>query len=113
MGRLHSIQLGLKAAKNEAVFIHNVDNPFIEVAVLEAISKNMEQKGVTIPSFENKAGHPVLIGKAVKDELINNHETYTTLKASFLPFPKIYVEVDSNSILKNINTPEAFKHECV
>ncbi len=108
-GRLFSLQLGLKAIKNNTVFIHNVDNPFIENDVLAQLSNNIENNGITIPSFNNKGGHPVIINESVKNEIINNYKNYKTLKEVFKHFPKKYVEVKNSSILRNINTPEELK----
>ena len=105
-GRLYSLQLGLNAIKNDTVFIHNVDNPFIENSVLKLLSNNVELNGITIPSFKEKGGHPVVINRKVKSEIINNYQNYETLKEVFTHFPKKYIEVNSSSILKNINTPQ-------
>jgi CTP:molybdopterin cytidylyltransferase MocA len=113
-GRLYSLQLGLNAIKNDTVFIHNVDNPFIENSVLKLLSNNVELNGITIPSFKEKGGHPVVINRKVKSEIINNYQNYETLKEVFTHFPKKYIEVNSSSILKNINTPqelEELRHE--
>ncbi len=115
-GRLYSLQLGLKAVKSDLVFIHNVDNPFVEKETLEKLTNHTELNGVTIPIFKEKGGHPVIISKLVKKEIINNYQNYKILKEVFSKFPKKYVEVKSNSILKNINTLqelEACKYELV
>lgn len=113
-GRLYSLQLGLKAVKSDFVFIHNVDNPFVENEVLKELIHQTEINGVTIPTFKEKGGHPVIINGVVKKEIIDNYQNYETLKEVFANFPKKYIEVKSNSILKNINTPqelESYKYE--
>ena len=108
-GRLYSLRLGLKHTKSNNVLIHNVDSPFVENEVLELLFNNIELNGITIPSHNEKGGHPVIISKAVKEEIINNYKNHKTLKEVFSNFPKKYIEVDSNSILKNINTPHDLK----
>lgn len=113
-GRLYSLQLGLKAVKSDFAFIHNVDNPFVENEVLEELINHTEINGVTIPTFKEKGGHPVIINEVVKKEIIDNYQNYETLKEVLANFPKKYIEVKSNSILKNINTPqelETYKYE--
>ena len=106
-GRLYSLSLGLKATTiSELVFIHNVDSPFVEKATLEQLINNVEVNGVTIPSFSEKGGHPVIINTDVKNEVVSNYQQYKTLKDVFTNFPKKYVEVDNDSILKNINSPQ-------
>ncbi len=104
-GRLFSVQLGLKAALSDYVFIHNVDNPFIEYSVLKLLTENLETNGTTIPSFNGKGGHPVVVNAAVKNEIMNNFHCYETLKNILKNFPKKYVNVNSSKILANINTP--------
>jgi molybdenum cofactor cytidylyltransferase len=105
-GRLYSLHLGLNKTINNTVFIHNVDNPFVEKEVLQQLSCNIETKGITIPSYQDKGGHPVIINQKVKNEIINNYQHYETLKDIFIGFSKKYIEVNNNSILKNINTPQ-------
>ena len=105
-GRLYSLSLGLKASTSNFIFIHNVDSPFVEKETLAQLSGRIEINGITIPSYQSKGGHPVIINNAVSTEIVNNYENYETLKEVFNHFPKKYIEVDSDSILKNINTPE-------
>lgn len=105
-GRLYSLSFGLKATTSDFIFIHNVDSPFIEKETLEQLSDSIEISGITIPSYESKGGHPVIINSEVATEIVNNFQNHKTLKEVFSHFPKKYIEVNSNSILKNINTPE-------
>ena len=105
-GRLYSLSLGLKAVKTDSIFIHNVDNPFIEKEVIEQLVKEGNKNGVTIPTYKGKGGHPVIIDTNVKFEITSNYSNYKTLKEVFEHFPKKRVEVNSDSILSNINTPE-------
>ena len=107
-GRLYSIQLGLEHVNEDSIIIHNVDNPFVEPDTLDQLIKNIESDGVTIPTFKNQGGHPVIINNQVKDEIINNHNKYNTLKDLFEKFPKKYVKVEDRNILTNINTPLDF-----
>ena len=103
-GRLFSVQLGLKAANSDYVFIQNVDNPYIEKDVLKQLISNSEKKEITIPSYKGKGGHPVIINSTVKREIISNYNNYETLKDVFNHFPKKYVIVNSSTVLVNINT---------
>ncbi len=105
-GRLFSVKLGLEMANSEFTFIHNVDNPFIEYNILKQLINNLEINGTTIPSFNGRGGHPVIINSVVKNEIVNNCHNYKRLKDVFINFPKKYIPVNSNCILKNINTPQ-------
>jgi len=113
-GRLYSLHLGLNRVVNESTFIHNVDNPFVESIVLDQLSNCINTYGVSIPSFQGKGGHPVIISQPIALEIAQHFSKYKTLKDVFSKFPKTYVEVNSNSILKNLNTPQelaALKYE--
>ena len=108
-GRLFSIQLGLKATNSDYIFIQNVDNPYIEKDVLNQLLISDEKNEITIPSYKEKGGHPVIINSIVKHEIIHNYSNYKTLKDVFNLFPKSYVLVNSSSVLLNINTREDFE----
>ena len=116
-GRLYSIQLGLqKLADAGFVYIQNVDNPFIDDKVLAALQNNINVEGVTVPTFNQKGAHPILINSAIQEYIINNFNPSSTLHDVINQFDKKKVEVENESILRNINTPEEYKkalHELV
>lgn len=109
-GRLYSLYIALKELKEvDFALIHNVDNPYIEESVINNLYNERNEMGSTIPSYQGQAGHPIIIGKIVINEIINNYEKYETLKEVINQFEKKYVEVNSPTILTNINTPEDYK----
>lgn len=109
-GRLYSLALGLsELKKEEAIFIHNIDQPFIELEILNELLNSFKSNGITLPSINGKNGHPVLIGKPVIDEIKNHYSEYQTLRDVWKNFPKKRVEVISNHLLTNINTKEEYK----
>lgn len=109
-GRLYSLVLGLGELTTEnALFIHNVDQPFIEKEVLSQLHKNIEPNGITLPCTNGKNGHPVLIGKPIINEIKNHYSDYPTLKDIWKFFPKKKIEVNNENILTNINTPEEYE----
>ncbi len=109
-GRLYSLYIALKELKKvDFAIIHNVDNPFVDDEVVNILHKERNSNGSTIPSYQGQAGHPIIIGKIVIDEIINNYEKYDTLKQLINKFDKKYVEVNNSSILININTPQDYK----
>lgn len=110
-GRLYSLFLGLNELDSKnAVFIHNVDQPFIELEVITQMYKNIEPIGITLPSVNGKNGHPVLVGTPVINEIKNHYNQYQTLKDVWKFFPKKKVEVESNYVFTNINTIEEYKN---
>jgi molybdenum cofactor cytidylyltransferase len=107
-GRLYSLYLALKDEREDYAIIQNVDNPFLDEHTLWALVINLESNGVTIPSYSGQGGHPVIISRKVIEEIVNNWESYKTLKEVFNKFPKKYVDVESDDVLMNINTPGDF-----
>ncbi|MBW6483529.1 MAG: NTP transferase domain-containing protein [Vicingaceae bacterium] len=109
-GRLYSLALGLSELKTEeATFIHNIDQPFIELEVLNELLNSFEPNGITLPSINGKNGHPVLIGKPVIDEIKNHYSEHQTLRDVWKIFPKRKVEVNSENVLININTIKEYE----
>jgi len=109
LGRLHSLSLGLKQIQNESVFIHNVDSPFVEQEVLRELYNNPLRNGIVIPTYMSQGGHPVLVSGKVQQEIVYNHGNYESLRALFKVFPRKHVEVESDSVLVNINTAKDFE----
>ena len=107
-GRLYSVFLGIQQISGDKILIHNVDNPNVDASVVETLISESSDAPVTIPTYQGKGGHPVIIDQEVKDEIIRAHETYHTLKDVFGLFKKKYVEVSSSSILANINMPSEY-----
>lgn len=105
-GRLFSLQLALKVVGDvDVAFIQNVDNPFIDETVINTLYKERISDGVTIPKYQEKAGHPIIISKNVIKEIVDNYMKYETLKELTNQFEKKYVKVYNSDILININTP--------
>jgi len=107
-GRLYSVFLGFQHISTEKILIHNVDNPNVDAVVVETLIEESNGVPVTIPTYQGKGGHPVIIDQEVKDEIIRAHETYHSLKDVFGLFEKKYVDVSSSSILANINMPSEY-----
>ncbi len=109
LGRLHSIRLGLQEVLCDHVFIHNVDSPFVEEILITELSQQTKNEKITIPVYKGRKGHPVLISKAVKQEILDNHHTFETLREVFNQFEHILVDTEDKAILINVNTME--QHE--
>ncbi len=108
-GRLYSIQLGLQEVRSGKVFIHNVDSPFIEEELITELSKHSKDGGISIPVYKGRKGHPILISKAVKQEIMDNHHTFETLREAFSQFDHEFINTDDKGILINVNTMEKYE----
>lgn len=100
--RFYSLQLGLEYLKNvDYCFIHNADTPEIDINTLKLIEEQ-KNKYVTIPTYQNKKGHPILISNFVIQNILKqNHEV--KLNEFLYNFEKKYVNVSNEGVLEDID----------
>jgi CTP:molybdopterin cytidylyltransferase MocA len=104
-GRFSSIKTGLKNLLNEnCVFLHNIDNPFIEVDLLKLLFNNLKQTDYCAPVYKNRGGHPILISPKVVETIKKCSHDDLNLKEYLMAFNKKSIETNDPKILVNINT---------
>jgi molybdenum cofactor cytidylyltransferase len=99
----------------EAVVLCLGDQPSIESSVVERLIEtygNGSADEILIPSHEKRAGHPILIPAAFWKRILDlptdgSLRDVTQSDAS----PARFVEVGTDSILRDINTPEEYEKE--
>jgi molybdenum cofactor cytidylyltransferase len=112
-GMLSSLQCGLEAVPEEArgVMFTPVDHPNLEALTLETLANRFEaeRSPVTIPEYQGRHGHPVLIARALIAELlalppaaqasdvIHRYRSQTS-----------YVAVDDPAVSTDIDDPAAY-----
>lgn len=107
--RFYSIQLGLKAINaNCSVFIQNIDNPFVSSSILSGIYNYRERKTVVIPQYNDKGGHPVLIGGDIVNEILKE-DLKENFKNVISKYKQVFVDIDNEDLLININTAEQYQ----
>lgn len=110
LGRFYSLKLGLKnVIDSDFCFIQNIDNPFVNKNVIEKLWKNKNSDGYVSPTFKGKGGHPILISKTIIQQLNEMKDEDLNLKEVLKKFSKTEVEVDDETVLININTPEEYR----
>ena len=108
--RFFSLQTGLKAVPdNIPVFLHNGDSPMIDTAVVNSLWLAYRENAVTVPVYQNNGGHPVILAPDVIQEIINEPDEQSHLKAFLKKFPQNRVSVLNPGVLTNINTPESYE----
>ncbi|MGD9994310.1 MAG: NTP transferase domain-containing protein [Salinivirgaceae bacterium] len=109
-GRMHSLQLGLKLMENKAVFVHNIDNPFVSNGLLMQMITKLEPNTYVKPLYKNKGGHPVLLSAEVANELLQADITKeNNLKNALKKHVQIIIETNEPEILLNLNTPDDYQ----
>jgi len=115
-GMLSSVICGLRFLPEhfDAVIIFQGDQPMIGHNVINLLIEAYRKsgKGILMPVFNNKRGHPLLVSSRYRAE-IENLDGKTGLRALAERFPHDVLEVDAGTpdILRDIDTPEDYKNE--
>lgn len=109
LGRFRSVKIGLKALKKSSnVFIHNIDNPYCDNSILNVLQENLAGFDYVVPTFKGKGGHPILISKEVVSKICTEKKNDCLLNEFLSRFNGNRIEVNSDTILRNINTPDEY-----
>ncbi len=108
--RFYSLKTGAKSMSEVLpVFVHNVDNPFVNHEVLNELSGNTDKADYISPEFDGKGGHPVLLSEKIIEDVITTTEDQIHFKEFLNRYPKRKVQVDDETVLVNINTLEEYR----
>ena len=115
-GMLSSAQTGFQALPEDAqaVLVFLGDQPAISHAIIDKVidAYNRTKKGIVLPVFEGNRGHPVLIDMKYKDE-VEKLSAHVGLRGVVYSHPEDVqeVEVETPSILRDIDDPEDYDRE--
>lgn len=109
-GRFYSLQSGVAKLKpGYHSFFQNIDNPFTSTDLLKELIKHKDEADVIIPTFRNKAGHPVLLSDKVLKQVLNEKDTDVRIDQFLKKFSGMRIETSENRILANINSQEEYR----
>lgn len=108
-GPFSSLKTGLSHSESDYTFILPVDSPCRKIETWnELFLACKNEKEVIKPLFNQKGGHPIIIGKNIK-RIINSSPDNSKLNLILrsLPFENIiYVKTSDETVVKNINFKE-------
>ncbi len=116
-GQFSSLQCGLQKIQSRevsGVFIFPIDVPCPDREVWEELVNelSLSDSAVTIPEYQGKKGHPVLISREFMQHLIScgsdSRLDFEIYKQIDLKKAKI-ISVNDKNITRNLNTPEDWK----
>ena len=108
--RFFSIRLGMAAMKSiDAVFLHNVDNPFVDSKLLLNMQKELREDEYVVPVFKGEGGHPILLSKNIIQHIAHYRDPSINFKKLLSEFARTDVAAENKQILININTPEQYR----
>ncbi len=103
--RFYSLKTGVNSlCKKTKVFVHNVDNPFVNQDTLDLLIKHSENADYISPEFKGRGGHPILLSEKIVSDLLLVKENQIHLKEFLSHYPKKKVKVVDKNVLVNINT---------
>ncbi len=108
-GRFYSLQTGLKQLQTgNSCFFQNIDNPFTSGELLKKLILYKDQADVIIPSYQGRAGHPVLISQSVAQEILLAEDSDLRIDVFLKKFKIKKVTTTERSISANINSREDY-----
>jgi molybdenum cofactor cytidylyltransferase len=114
-GMLSSVKYGFEFLPGDfrAAMVFLGDQPMVETSVINKMINlfNTSGKGILVPVFENKRGHPLMADRKYRDEIIDLDDP-EGLKGLLRKHPDDILEVvtENPSVLKDIDTMEDYNN---
>jgi len=117
-GMLSSVQAGFRAlpAGAEAAVVMLGDQPFLPARVVDAVVEGFRRsgKGIVVPAFQGRRGHPVLVGLKYRDEVLALDPADGLRRLLHAHPGDIFeAEVEDANILRDMDVPEDYANEGV
>jgi molybdenum cofactor cytidylyltransferase len=115
-GMLSSVQAGFAVLPPdaEAAVVMLGDQPFLPARVVDAVVEAFRRsgKGIVVPAFQGRRGHPVLIGLKYRAEVLALNPT-DGLRRLMRAHPEdiFEAEVEDANILRDMDVPEDYANE--
>ena len=115
-GMITSVKCGFRSVPSvcEAVLVFLGDQPLIPPEIPDRLisTYRLQKKGIVIPVYDSRRGHPILISNKYRDEIekLDENEGLRMLPIKF-PDDILEVEINDDSILRDIDTQEDYKNE--
>ena len=115
-GMLSSVKCGFEFLPGDfrAAMVFLGDQPMVETSVINKMINlyNTSGKGILVPVFENRRGHPLMADRKYRDEIINLEDP-EGLKGLLRRHPDDLLEVvtENPSVLKDIDTMEDYNNQ--
>ncbi len=114
-GKTTSIKTGLRArqaADAQTLVLLNVDQPRTSETISTLLSKHESSDClITIPVFQGKGGHPIILDYSLLPELLEIAEASQGIRAVVRKHKERMqrVEMDTPEVLWDLNTPEQYQ----
>ena len=115
-GMLSSVQAGFRAlpADADAAVVMLGDQPFLPARVVDAVVEAFRRsgRGIVVPAFRGRRGHPVLVDLKYRDEVLAL-DPADGLRRLMRAHPEdvFEAEVEDANILRDMDVPEDYANE--
>jgi molybdenum cofactor cytidylyltransferase len=115
-GMLSSVKCGFRNLPSDfkAVLVFQGDQPFIFPKVVNSVIDGYRSsgKGIVVPVYKRKRGHPLLVDEKYRNEIemLDNHEGLRSLSYMFSE-DVLEVETDDPGILRDFDTYDEYIKE--
>lgn len=104
-GMFSSIKKAVSKITGSRFFLMPGDYTMVKMDTFKYL---LDQKGdVVIPSYDFKAGHPILLSSELAKEIMNSKATH--LRAFLRDYDKVYIPVSDEGVLLDIDTYEDYE----
>ena len=112
-GMLSSVQCGIAAATGASAYLIFLgDQPVVDDEVIDAVVKAFEGtgRGIVVPVFGGKRGHPVLISSHYAEEILalGDGEGLNVVTRGH-PRDTLEVAVETATVLEDMDTPDDYQ----
>lgn len=108
--RFYSLQIGLRALKDSShVFIHNVDNPFVDQDILTSLYKQRDKADYIVPTYKGKGGHPILITSLICHNITTEKDYNHNFKEYLRKYRNKKIGILNQFITKDFNDQNEYK----
>jgi molybdenum cofactor cytidylyltransferase len=115
-GMLSSIQCGIESvdAFADAFLIGLGDQPFVPTSVISELLKHFisQEKGIILPSYGGKRGHPIIIHRKYRDDIFGlDHNIGLKQLIHHNQNDLLVVDVASDVVIRDMDFPEDYERE--
>lgn len=111
-GQLSSLQTAIRALPPEAggALLTLVDHPAVAPATIDAMLERFTSADLVIPRYEGRRGHPVLLSRALLEEILALPVSSTAKEVVRAHLPgAAFLDVADPGVVQDIDTPEDYE----